>query len=290
VSARRATARRALAGLALAAGLTGPAPARDLDCPALLAHIRTRTGLIEKAKLLETAAEGCPRDPAIAYEHAFALERLRSYPESLRQYRLAAELDPGNGKAHIGVGDTLMLLGDPAGAVAAYQRGLALDPGNARAARALDLARIKTRAQGGQDISSDEFVRVMTQAEVKGGPAESAEGPLLRMQIRFRTGSATLDDGAHGKLRVVGEALRNPALERARVEIAGHTDDAGDAEANLALSRRRAEAVRDHLAGKLQVPAGRLAVAFFGQGRPVVPNTTPDNRALNRRVEFRLLK
>jgi len=281
-----------VAGLALAAaaGLAGAASARDIDCAALLTHIRTRTGLVEKAKLLETAAQSCPRDAAIAYEHAFALERLRSYPESLRQYRIAAELDPSNGKAHIGVGDTLMLLGDPAGAVAAYQRGLALDPGNARAARALDLARIKTRAQGGQDISSDEFVRVMTQAEIKGGPAESAEGPLLRMQIRFRTGSATLDEGAHGKLRVVGEALRSPALEKARVEIAGHTDDAGGPEINLALSRRRAEVVRDYLAGNLRVPAGRLAVVFFGQGRPVVPNTTPENRAINRRVEFRLLK
>lgn len=279
-----------LAAAALCLGLALPAGAREIDCAALLAHIRSRPSLVERGQLLENAAASCPRDPAVAYEHAFALERLRRYPEALRQYRLAAELDPRNGKAFTGVGDTLMLLGDPAGAVAAYERGQALDPTNERAQNALELARIKARAQRGEAITSGEFVKVMTRSEQKGGPAESAEGPLLRMQILFRSGSATLDQSSLGKLQAVGEALRNPALAGARLEIAGHTDDTGDPDGNLELSRARAASVREHLVKKRGVAADRLVVAFFGQGRPIAPNDGAESRRLNRRVEFRLLK
>ncbi|MBK9517358.1 MAG: OmpA family protein [Anaeromyxobacter sp.] len=287
---------RLLAAAALASALAAPAPApaqaptREIDCPALLVHVKSVTSLLERAKLLDVAAAKCPQDAPVAYEHAFALERLRRYPEALVAYRTAAELDPAHAKAHVGVADTLMLLGDTAGAVAAYERGLKLDPANARAGKALEVARIKARAQRGEDISSDEFVRVMSQAEVKGGPAESAEGPMVRMQILFKLGAASLDESSLGKLAVVGEALRRPALAGARLEIAGHTDDTGDPEANLALSRRRAEAVRDRLASRHQIPADRLVVAWFGQGRPLAPNTSPRNQQLNRRVEFRLLK
>ena len=290
---------RLLAAAAVAAALAAPpapaqapapGPTRQIDCQALLVHVKSITSLLERAKLLDTAAAKCPQDAAVAYEHAFALERLRRYPEALVAYRTAAELDPGHAKARIGVADTLMLLGDTAGAVAAYEQGLKLDPANVRAAKALEVARIKARAQRGDDISSDEFVRVMSQAEVKGGPAESAEGPMLRMQILFKLGSASLDESSLGKLGVVGEALRRPALAGARLEIAGHTDDTGDPEANLALSRRRAEAVRDRLVSGHQVPADRLVVAWFGQGRPLAPNTSVKNQQLNRRVEFRLLR
>jgi len=276
----------ALAGLAAS---TAAAQSREIDCAALLTHIRSQPSLLEKGKLLETAAAKCPRDAAVAHEYAFALERLRNYPEALRQYRIAAELDPGNGKAHIGVADTLMLLGDTAGAVAAYERGLALDAKNDRARKALELARIKNRAQRGEEITSDEFVAVMTRSERKSGPAESAEGPLLRMSIHFRSGSAVLDGTALSRLRVVGAALQSKALARARVEIAGHTDDTGEPEGNLQLSKDRADSVRRHLVQKLRVPGDRLAVAHHGQGRPLAPNTTPENRRLNRRVEFRLL-
>lgn len=284
--------RGALAAAALAAALLAPAAvwAKEIDCAALLSHVKTITSLIERAKQLDAAAAGCPADAAVAYERAFALERLRRYPEALGAYRTATELNPGHAKAHVGVADTLMVLGDPAGAVAAYERGLALDGSNERARRALDLARIKARAQRGDDITSEEFARVMTQAEVKNGPAESAEGPMVRMQILFKPGAAALDAAAVARLQVVGDALRGKALAGARLEIAGHTDADGSPEANLALSRGRAEAVRDHLVARFQIPAERLVVAWFGQVRPISSNATPEGRRLNRRVEFRLLK
>lgn len=284
------TARIAAAVLAGLAARGAAAQPRQIDCAALLTHIRAQASLLEKAKLLETASAKCPRDGAVAHEHAFALERLRNYPEALRQYRLAAELDPANGKAHIGVGDTLMLLGDTAGAVAAYEKGLALDTGNERARKALELARIKDRAQRGGNITSEEFVAVMTRSERKSGPTESAEGPLLRMPIHFRSGSNALDGAAVSRLKVVGTALQSKALARSRVEIAGHTDDAGDPQGNLTLSKERAESVRKHLVQKLGVSADRLVVAHYGQSRPIAPNTTPESRRLNRRVEFRLME
>jgi outer membrane protein OmpA-like peptidoglycan-associated protein len=48
--------------------------------------------------------------------------------------------------------------------------------------------------------------------------------------------------------------------------------------------------VRAHLVDALGVPAERIRVTWFGQARPIVPNTTPQNRGLNRRVEFRLVE
>jgi len=272
------------------AAVPAPAPGDD-GCAARLERARAQTSLIEKRKLLEEAVGSCPRNDAIAYEYAFALERLRRYPEALRYYRVASGLGPRNGKAFIGAGDTLMVLGDPTGAAAAYARGLALSPGDARARKALELARIKSRAQRGEDISSEEFVRVMTEAESKGeGPAESAEGPMVRMQILFRVASAKLDRAAFRKLEVVGKALRSKALGQARVQIAGHTDDSGSPATNLELSRLRAEAVQAHLVARYGIARERLPVAFFGQGLPIVPNTSEGNKKLNRRVQFRLLK
>jgi outer membrane protein OmpA-like peptidoglycan-associated protein len=281
-----------LGWLALAAALAAPGPARakEIDCAALLAHIRTQTSLLERAKLLDTAAASCPNDPAVAYEHAFALERLRRYPEARGAAPRAAPRAPGGAQAPRGVGDTLMLAGDPAGALAAYERGLSLDPKNERARKAMELARIKARAQRGDEITSDDFVRVMTQAEAKGGPAESAEGPMVRMQIHFKSGATALDVTAVDRLRVVGEALRHPSLQGARVEIAGHTDDAGTPEFNLSLSKGRAEAVREHLMARYPVKGERLVIGYYGLTRPLAPNTSPENRRLNRRVEFRLLK
>lgn len=73
-----------------------------------------------------------------------------------------------------------------------------------------------------------------------------------------------------------------------RVEISGHTDDAGDRDANVDLSRRRAEAVKAYLVSK-GVEESRLVTVGHGPDKPVVENTTPANRAKNRRIELRLL-
>ncbi len=67
--------------------------------------------------------------------------------------------------------------------------------------------------------------------------------------------------------------------------IEGHTDNVGDAQANLALSAKRADAVKAYLVGK-GVGAERLTTKGLGASKPAAPNTTAEGRQQNRRVEL----
>lgn len=73
------------------------------------------------------------------------------------------------------------------------------------------------------------------------------------------------------------------------IEVAGHTDIVGREGYNLDLSRKRAESVLGFLEKK-GVAGKRLTIGFFGSEKPVADNETPEGRAQNRRVEFRILE
>ncbi|MGL5890980.1 MAG: OmpA family protein, partial [Bacteroidia bacterium] len=66
------------------------------------------------------------------------------------------------------------------------------------------------------------------------------------------------------------------------------TDDVGSDEANMKLSDDRAQAVMNYLISK-GIQAGRLSAKGFGESKPVAQNTSDENRALNRRVEFMIV-
>ncbi len=82
--------------------------------------------------------------------------------------------------------------------------------------------------------------------------------------------------------RVIQMLKEMPEID---VQIVGHTDDIGSAQYNLALSVRRAEAVRDYVSAR-GIDAGRLSIAGRGETQPLVSNATPEGQAVNRRVEF----
>ncbi|MFO7616388.1 MAG: OmpA family protein [Bacteroidales bacterium] len=84
---------------------------------------------------------------------------------------------------------------------------------------------------------------------------------------------------------VVSVMRNNPQYN---LEINGHTDSTGSDEHNLDLSQRRARAVREYLVGK-GIDPGRLTSNGFGESKPVAPNDTEEGRALNRRVEFKVI-
>ena len=73
------------------------------------------------------------------------------------------------------------------------------------------------------------------------------------------------------------------------INIMGHTDNVGNYEANMELSRQRAKMVYNYLIGK-GVAASRLSYEGFGPNKPFVENITEDDKAVNRRVEFVILK
>ena len=74
-----------------------------------------------------------------------------------------------------------------------------------------------------------------------------------------------------------------------RVEIEGHTDSTGPEAYNQGLSERRAKAVEEYLISK-GISADRLDTAGYGPSRPVAPNDTKEGRAMNRRVEMKVLE
>ncbi|SLK02646.1 OmpA-OmpF porin, OOP family [Novosphingobium mathurense] len=95
-------------------------------------------------------------------------------------------------------------------------------------------------------------------------------------------------------LAAIDELIDNPTFKAGgAVTIWGHTDSRGSDDANLAASKKRAEAVRDHLERK-GVDGGRLTVIPLGESRPIAPNRKldgsddPKGRARNRRVEIRV--
>lgn len=74
-----------------------------------------------------------------------------------------------------------------------------------------------------------------------------------------------------------------------KIEVGAHTDDVGTNEYNLNLSEKRALSVKRHLLEK-GAKEDQLIAKGYGEASPVAPNDTDDNRAQNRRVEFKILK
>lgn len=72
-----------------------------------------------------------------------------------------------------------------------------------------------------------------------------------------------------------------------KLTLAGHTDNVGDDDANMLLSKKRAEAVRNYLVGK-GIATERMTVTYFGETRPIADNATPEGRKKNRRVEMNI--
>jgi OOP family OmpA-OmpF porin len=83
------------------------------------------------------------------------------------------------------------------------------------------------------------------------------------------------------------EKLKRAAdvFPRSQLTIEGHTDSYGGDENNLALSRRRAEAVGSFLSSELQMPAVRISSVGYGETQPIANNETEQGRARNRRID-----
>lgn len=103
--------------------------------------------------------------------------------------------------------------------------------------------------------------------------------------ILFGRNSATLDRSSFATLDQVSERVR--ACQNAFIIVEGHTDDIGSEEMNIRLSEQRAAAVMNYLVEK-GVESGRIEAIGFGESRPLVPNTSNENRAKNRRIELRV--
>jgi outer membrane protein OmpA-like peptidoglycan-associated protein len=110
------------------------------------------------------------------------------------------------------------------------------------------------------------------------------EGKLVTRGILFDVNSDKLKPESYGVLKEIGTVLKeNPAV---KVKIIGHTDSDGDDARNLDLSKRRAAAVKNALSTEFGIAATQMETDGKGESEPSEPNTTPQGKANNRRVEF----
>lgn len=119
-------------------------------------------------------------------------------------------------------------------------------------------------------------------------PDNGGPGVITTPNIRFRFASAELDEQFISVTRDLGSTLLRPEMARVRVLIVGHTDGVGTDQANLELSRRRAQAVRDYLVGRMGVPADRIFID--GRGRSQLARPDDPTAAENRRVDILALR
>lgn len=113
-------------------------------------------------------------------------------------------------------------------------------------------------------------------------------GQVVRLNnVFFDFDKSTLRTESFVELdRVVALLNENPAIE---IEMSAHTDSHGSDDYNFKLSDNRAHSVKEYLLQKGIAPQ-RITSQGYGETKPVVPNDTDENRQLNRRVEFKILK
>ncbi len=108
-------------------------------------------------------------------------------------------------------------------------------------------------------------------------------GRFILSDLVFETGSSDLDGSDFPSLAALADYLS--ANPKRTIALVGHTDAVGSLDGNIALSKRRAGAVRAELLQTYGIAPERVAAEGMGYLAPVGPNTTEVGRSLNRRVE-----
>lgn len=121
---------------------------------------------------------------------------------------------------------------------------------------------------------------------------------VFSSEVLFPLGSAELSDEGKSEVAKVAEILREvadsiPSELDWVIRVDGHTDDipligAGKYADNWELSQGRALSVVKYMVNALNIPPGRLSANGFGEYQPINPDSTPEARAQNRRIELKL--
>ncbi|MBM3184816.1 MAG: OmpA family protein [Bacteroidetes bacterium] len=129
------------------------------------------------------------------------------------------------------------------------------------------------------------------------GPKENKGCPVIEEEVveviqtafnnlEFETAKDIILDPSKPALDKLADVLTNKPLWK--LEISGHTDNVGDDNANLVLSKKRAEALKNYLISK-GISANRLTTLYFGETKPIADNNTTEGRKKNRRVEMKIV-
>jgi outer membrane protein OmpA-like peptidoglycan-associated protein len=140
----------------------------------------------------------------------------------------------------------------------------------------------------GADVDNNEAYYISNLRIAVGAPDTRSklitEGKFSTTGIKFDSGSDKIKPESYGTLQEIANVLKeNPGV---RIKIVGHTDSDGNATSNLELSKRRSASVKQFLVNEFGIQGDRMETDGKGQSEPVAPNTTPEGKANNRRVEF----
>ena len=151
---------------------------------------------------------------------------------------------------------------------------------------------------GDNAFTADDVVRALGSPRSRGlrlnkeyaANAANAEdsGRKLSLQLQFALNSAELTPGSRRKLDTLGEALTRAELSQSNLVVSGHTDVTGLYDYNVALSKRRAEAVKAYLVAAHDVDAERLTTV--GRGPDELLDEANPRSAVNRRVQLAVVE
>ncbi len=127
--------------------------------------------------------------------------------------------------------------------------------------------------------------RAVTATHPLNRPAMVAEKPHIDVVINFSTNVDKLSPSSRAQIKKVAAILKSDEYKGKRVNVNGYTDSVGKPAANQRLSYRRARHVVRALVAE-GVPAGMLSAQGYGEENPIATNSTPEGRAMNRRVTF----
>jgi outer membrane protein OmpA-like peptidoglycan-associated protein len=140
-------------------------------------------------------------------------------------------------------------------------------------------------------IQGDDFFRIEEMFFLDGDmeinkETEPIESKIAFKSLEFESGKADILPGMWDDLNKIGNFLvDHPGM---KININGHTDSEGRADANLRLSQARADAIREYLIQEFKIQPERITANGYGGTRPLVEEKTDDDRKLNRRVEFEI--
>lgn len=144
-------------------------------------------------------------------------------------------------------------------------------------------------------IQGDDFFRIEELFELNGdttitSTATSVQSKKLKFtSIEFENGKADILPEMYDDLKhIMDFMVDNPGY---KLTIGGHTDSDGNAESNRKLSQKRADAIKEWLMENGFISQARIEAIGFGSTKPIVsPETTKEDKQINRRVEFQIKK
>lgn len=116
---------------------------------------------------------------------------------------------------------------------------------------------------------------------------DAAHEKIELQNLIFARGKAVIDRSSYAELDEF--AIWLDARPNTLVQLEGHTDFQGNAQANMILSQERVDAVKAYIT-KRGIKKSRIAVKAFGGTQPLTRDRTPEGRTSNRRVEVRILQ